>query len=235
MEDINRIIGKKIRAFRKGKGLTLEDLGLLIYKSKATISKYEKGEISIDIATLYQISDALNISIDQLIHYREVYGQPLSIESPITSFKNATRYYVYNYDGRNNKVVRSVIDINSESTIQGYQTMFYMNIKNYENYRECENTYIGYTRHYDSLTSMTLKNQSTPIESVTLNILASFVESEKKWGLFSGVSFRPFMPIATKVLLSKKALTLDQDLIHELKISKEDIRLLKIFNMFSVT
>lgn len=113
--------------------------------------------------------------------------------------------------------------------------MLYMNVKNFENYQDCENTYIGYTEHYDALTTMILKNQSTPIENITLNILASFVESEKKWGLFSGVSFRPLMPIATKILLSKRQLEETKELIEELKISKEDIRLMKIFNMLSVT
>jgi transcriptional regulator with XRE-family HTH domain len=233
--DINTIIGGKIRAFRKGKGLTIEELGKLIYKSKATVSKYEKGEISIDVATLYQIADALNISIDQLIHYREAYGQPLTVESPITSFKNATRYYTYNYDGRNNRLIKSVIDINGELTANGYQTMMYMNVKDYDHYQDCENTYIGYTSHYDTLTSMILKNQSTPIENITINILATFVESERKWGLFSGVSFRPFMPVATKILLCKKPQEIDKAFVQELKVSKEDIRLLKIFNMLSVT
>jgi len=235
MNEINQIIGQKIRAFRKGKGLTIDDLGQLIFKSKATVSKYENGAISIDIVTLYQIADALNVTIDQLIHYREAYGQPLSHESPITSFKNATRYYTYNYDGRNSRLIRSVIDINGELTDKCYQTMMYMNIKNYDHYQECENTYIGYTSHYDTLTSMSLKNQSTPIENITINILATFVESEVKWGLFSGVSFRPFMPVATKILLSKKPVEENKAFIQELKISKEDIRLLKIFNMFSVT
>lgn len=233
--EINIEIGHKIRAFRKGKGMTIVQLGNLIFKSKATVSKYEKGEISIDIVTLYQISEALNISIDQLIHVNVTYEKPLIENSPTTSFKNANRYYAYNYDGRNNKVIKSVIDINDEATPSGYQTMFYMNIKDYDIYQNCENTYIGYTMHYDSLTSMKLVNQSTPIESVSLNILASFIESDIKWGLFSGVSFRPFMPIATKILLSKKQLKLTKELINELKISKEDIRLLKIFNMFSVT
>jgi len=113
--------------------------------------------------------------------------------------------------------------------------MLYMNVKSFEEYQNCENTYIGYTQHYDALTTMILQNKATPIENITLNILASFVESDRKWGLFSGVSFRPFMPIATKILLSKKPLDESKELIEELKISKEDIRLLKIFNMLAVT
>ena len=58
--------GKKIRYFRTGKNMTLEELAAAVCKSKATLSKYEKGEIVIDIETLYEIADALEIHIDQL-------------------------------------------------------------------------------------------------------------------------------------------------------------------------
>lgn len=68
-----------------------------------------------------------------------------------------------------------------------------------------------------------------------INILASFLDSDKKWGLMTGVSFRPFMPIALKMLFSKKPLIENQDLINELKINKEDIRIMKMYNMMSIT
>lgn len=204
-------------------------MGQLIYKSKSTVSKYEKGTISIDIGTLYKIADVLTINIDQLLYHKKQYGQPLTEETSMTSFKNATRYYVYQYDGRNNRVAKSIIDINGELTVDGYQTMMYMNVKDFSRYQDCENTYIGFTSHHDALTTMILKNQSTPIENITINILASFLEPDVKWGLFSGVSFRPLMPVATKLLLSKKPLEVTKAFVQELKISKEDIRLMKIF------
>ena len=89
--------------------------------------------------------------------------------------------------------------------------------------------------HYDALTNILMRNQDTPMEQVTASILASFLESDTKWGLFFGISSRPMMPIAVKMLFSRKKLTENQELIEKLKISKEDIRLLKIYNMLSAT
>ncbi len=43
------------------------------------------------------------------------------------------------------------------------------------------------------------------------------------------------MPIAAKMLLSPRPLTEDAELIRRLKISKEDIRLLRLYNMLPVT
>ena len=63
--------GKKIRYFRTGKNMTLEELAAAVCKSKATLSKYEKGDIVIDIETLYEIADALEIHIDQLLVHQD--------------------------------------------------------------------------------------------------------------------------------------------------------------------
>ena len=43
------------------------------------------------------------------------------------------------------------------------------------------------------------------------------------------------MPIAIKMLFSKVRLKEDETLIKQLKVSKDDIRLLKIYNMMAVT
>ena len=235
MHNINKVVGSTIRNFRKGKGLTIEQLGLLIGKSKATVSKYEKGEISLDIPKLYSIADTLNINVTQLLHFTSDSSSPISNTMPATRFGNASKYYAYYFDGRNNQLVRCVIDILEESSDGRYATMLYMNIQDFEHYQSCENTYIGYTEHYETITRMSLRNQATPIEVFTINILAPFAESNSKWGLGSGISFRPLMPIACKMLLSKVKIAEDPTLIQSLRISKEDMRLMKIFNMFSVT
>lgn len=235
MHNINKVVGSTIRNFRKGKGLTIEQLGLLIHKSKATVSKYEKGEISLDVPTLYSIADALNINVTQLLHFTSNGASPISNTMPATRFGNASKYYAYYFDGRNNQLVRCVIDILEESNDGRYATMLYMNTQDFDHYQSCENTYVGYTEHYETITRMSLRNQATPIEVFTINILAPFTESSSKWGLGSGISFRPLMPIACKMLLSKVKLAEDPALIQSLRISKEDMRLMKIFNMFSVT
>ena len=73
MEDLSNInieIGKKIKNIRKSKNMTIQELANSINKSKSTVSKYENGDISIDIQTLYEISNALNVHVEQLLYIR---------------------------------------------------------------------------------------------------------------------------------------------------------------------
>ncbi|MBP1744540.1 MAG: helix-turn-helix protein [Firmicutes bacterium] len=235
MGKINQEVGKKIRNFRKKRKMTVQNLADHIQKSKATVSKYETGEISIDLVTLYAVADALKIHVEQLLYiepYAEIYS---GSSEPSAFFKNSSRFYSYIYDGRNNSLMRCVIDIFPQADQPKFKTVLYMNVKNYKNYEDCENTYWGYTEHYDVLTTMTLINQATPVEKIMINILASFMDADKKWGLMASVSFRPFMPVASKMLFSKTPLAETQELIDELKISKEDIRIMKMYNMMAIT
>ena len=42
------------------------------------------------------------------------------------------------------------------------------------------------------------------------------------------------MPVAIKMLFSKKRLSEDESLLEILKVTKEDIRLMKMYNMMTV-
>ena len=57
MSKISIETGNKIRQFRQSRKMTLDELALAIHKSRATLSKYERGEISIDIDTLYELAN----------------------------------------------------------------------------------------------------------------------------------------------------------------------------------
>ena len=65
MSELNREIGGLIRNYRKAKNLTQDELSEKICKSKSAISKCEKGEIAVDIETLYEIADAIGVHVEQ--------------------------------------------------------------------------------------------------------------------------------------------------------------------------
>lgn len=223
--------GKAIRTFRKKNNLTVQELADRICKSKATVSKYESGKISMDLDTLFEIAQVLQVRLEQLLY--------IPSENPVTEntdtpnfFKNLSRMYAYVYDGRDAHLNRIVIDILPEDH-HAFPAMMYMNIKNYEEYQNCENTYTGIISHYDALTTMEFQNQDTYIEKYIIRVLASFLDAPTKWAMGFGVSSRPFMPVTTKMLISKKILPETDALIKSLMISKEDIRRMKQYNMLS--
>ena len=232
---ISEEIGKKINIFRKKKGWTVQELGDAICKSKATVSKYEKGQISLDVDTLYDIAAALGVSPEQLLYYAPE-PEPVRQENAVPSFfQGIRRLYMYTFDGRNNSLSRSLIEIGGKQADNTYKVMMYMTYDDVAQYQHCENTYTGRMVHYDALTRLVFQNRDTPLEQYTINMLASYLDAPYKWVLNYGLSSRPFMPIAAKALITKKPAAETADFIKALHISKEDIRILKLYNMLAVT
>ena len=67
MNKISLHIGDRIRMYRKARGLTLQQLADMIHKSRASVSKYENGEITLDVETLCEIARVLMVSPGQLM------------------------------------------------------------------------------------------------------------------------------------------------------------------------
>ena len=64
--DLPKFVGERIKYFRKQANLTQEELAKFLGTTKATISNYETGYRSPQQDTLFSLSEALNISIDDL-------------------------------------------------------------------------------------------------------------------------------------------------------------------------
>lgn len=79
MSSINTHVGKMIRKYRKAANLTLQQLADAIHKSRATICKYENGDISMDIETLYEISQVLQVSVPAADRHRTAAGRSRSL------------------------------------------------------------------------------------------------------------------------------------------------------------
>ena len=235
MVNLQQEIGNKIKIYRKNKNLTIQEQADAICKSKATVSKYENGQISMDILTLYDIARALGIHVEQLLHPVEDKTLDMTEARLPAFFRNTKQLYLYFFDGRSNEISRGVLDVLAKTGPNTYKIMLYANINAYETYQDCESTYWGTLIHHDTLSTMTLMNQNTQTEQLTVTILSAFIDVPAKWGLLSGISTRPLMPVATKVCLTKKPQKETDDFKKALKISKEDIRHMKLYNMLSIT
>ncbi len=233
MSVITASVGEKIRIYRKKKHMTLHELADRICKSKATVSKYEKGEIAMDLDTLYEVAAALDVHVSLLLYNEpQKTGERESDRFPF--FQDTDHFYGYIYDGRESKVIRCFFEM-AERLQEGRQKIrLYMNFRDYEQYQLCENTYEGYMEHFDAVTNIFLRNEYLPMEKASIQLLASSLDAAARMGLWNGLSTRPLMPVAAKIMLSRTILPESEELLSQLKISANDIKLFKLYNMFPV-
>jgi len=231
-DDLLTHVGRRVRLYRKMKNLNVEELAAIIHKSKATISKYEAGKISIDINTLFDIANALNITIYQLLDCQlKKESAPSFIINP---FANTNLLYFYFYDGRKKRILKSIIKLNDNDFLGKIEATLYMNINSPKDCDKCECLYFGYMKPFDIITSFVLENQSTSLEQITICMINPMKKFESATGLMSGISDYPLAPASVKVLISKKPLLSDTKLNEYLIITRDELKKIKSINMYTV-
>lgn len=64
-------LGKRIKALREGK-LTQLELGAIINKDYQAISRIEKGRVNPSAYLVYQIAQALEVTMDEIYDFSEI-------------------------------------------------------------------------------------------------------------------------------------------------------------------
>ena len=104
-------LGENIRIFRKMCGLTQKQLALSIHKSLACVSKYEKGDIAIDIFALQTIADRFRVPIGQLLPQGDPSGKEAVWEPQIPPFFHRSPLYLYWYRSKKQPLAQHVLEI----------------------------------------------------------------------------------------------------------------------------
>ena len=237
MSEIRKYIGKQIRMYRKVQGLTLQQLADMIHKSRATVSKYETGEISVDVDTLYDISFALRISMNQLTDYEpdikwvEEKKPEMMRKSP---FFEAKRLYFYFYDGRYKRLKDGIIDIyESKEHLGNYNASLSINTVT-PNGRSSAVYYTGKVVYSDMLIRFSFVNQYNTLEEDLLYIFNPLEFRDFTEGLLCGISSTDLMPCAFKCLVTLNPQEATEELREQLLLTKKEIQRFQKMNMLIV-
>lgn len=232
MSEVSKHIGSRIRLYRKNKQMTQLEFAQRIHKSKSAVSKYECGEISIDMDTLYEIAEVLGISIWQLLDY-QMEKEP-SFPGLQGFFGSPRRFYTYYLNKNSSRIVRGVLEINQLDDCE-YSTVLFADLKDYDHLYGCYHLYYGDIHYSDSYVNMVMKNQANEAERIFL-IIANPYNNNANFtiGMISGISAKYLVPISLKVIFSKTRLEEDEDLRNALRFTKDDFNSMKRTFCFSI-
>lgn len=233
MSQIQLTIGQKIKEYRKVYNMTLKELADKINKSKSTLSKYESGEVSIDIETLLQISDALGIHIFQLL-------EPISKITHISPsvkknnfFPETSQIHIYYYDGRNNRIRHGIIKMFHDTGTNSRQIILHNNIGERERRQGIEYFCNGEMTSYDTFTIFSFE-QRNGIGNAYIYAYNPFGSTSMVNGILVGIFKNPIAPGAMKVILSSEEISEQEKLSQQLTFTKEDYKNFKKINMMII-
>lgn len=237
MSKINEHIGGRIRMYRKARELTLQQLADLIHKSRASVSKYENGEITLDVETLSEIADVLMVSPGQLMDFTppvpKAPKQPLN-HSAKSPFYQAKRLYFYFYDGRYKRLKDGIIDIyEMENSPGNFEATLSISAVTPTG-RSSEIYYTGKVVYSDMLIRFSFVNQCNALEEDLLYIFNPLEIRDSTDGLLCGISSADLMPCAFKCLVTLTPQEHTESFKQQLLITRKELQKWQKLNMLIV-
>ncbi len=232
MMSVQQSIGKHIRMYRKLRGLSLEELAAKIYKSKSIVSKYELGQSNMDVATLYEIADALEIDVRHLLDIPRKKSPADPAESSRFSLftEDLLFLYILEYDRRKPVFHRGILTLSSE-TDGRVSVSLYMDTPDIHDYTRCQSVYQGHLICSPYNGTISLRSSLSPDEILVL--FASINRSCRDMlpGFYNSYSLLDNVPCSTNMILSRFPLQEDEALQEALTLSRNRLTQMKHGNV----
>lgn len=214
----NNNFTKNLNLYRKSRGFSLEELGNRIGKTKATVSKYERGEIIPDIITTLEICNALNISLSQLFPIKNINTKKFKI-NPF----NTNIVYLYYYVEKH--PIISVLEIIEEE--DKLFVKLYNGVKNIDNYADKSSYYYeGEMECYNTNGYITLNNCNSEeilLEKVLISFNIPWSKNFELTNFFIHGITPNSIPIIKKGIMAIHPINDINTILPDLILSKEDI------------
>lgn len=214
----NLDLGNKLKKLRTSRGLSLEALGNKICKTKTTVSKYEKNEISLDVVTLLEICNALDCKISQFVNDESV----TKLEHSTKNLFGTNILYVYYITGK--KLITSVLELSEQD--DKVMVKFFNAIRDINKYaNEYSYKYNGELTVSNAIVNFDMLNEENKRQREQVNIISN-ISWEENINVFKGFVYGltpNALPVAKKCIISKVPIKDIENYKQDMLISSEEL------------
>jgi transcriptional regulator with XRE-family HTH domain len=234
MQDFSRKVGARIRIYRKARRLSLGELANHINKSKATLSKYESGAITLDILTLYEIAAVLKIDLVKLVEHLKPDYKPALPSEPYAYRAHQFPTMLYLYHAHHHKYYTSLLYFDGPlGQNSSNVTLYYKITGNPGDLIKCINIYHGTMSCSDSNFNFILKSFHNQKDLLFLSCYLPLHITASYPGLLLGIQSTNMRPASCRILLSPRPLPRSY-LERNLQLTGEEYRKLRTGSYYSI-
>ena len=228
MAEFNRKeFGERIKQFRKDKGFSQENLGYAIGKNKATVSRIENGTLLPDAELIYLICRELGITEYELFNSRDALLNKKESKNPFGV--NKLYVYLYGYYPTLNKFdkCKFVINIIEKYDYCSIELCDYNSNRIYLQGHLEADSFMAFFRFNN------YKPTSIRLECSQFNVnIANGIDGLMKGAFFS--TGNRYNTSAKKCIFSTKDLEFTDDMLEELKITKDEFDEMEKINIWYI-
>jgi len=231
LDSIQKQLGRRIRLFRQAKNMKQFEFAKRLDKTVPTISKYENGELSVTVETLFQMGEILGVSPAHFISFPKEGGA-----SGYRAVKGQSYVRHMYTSGNEKRTIRALIEHYATDDPQRFDVNIFYDIPSFDEPGKCHIMYQGVMEISGFVYSYQVKNLNNDAEHVLICCFKSFSNREFDIGLLSGISSKALYPEAIKVLLSDGPLSEDDRLQKLLEIDSDDVKqMIRKYNALIIT
>lgn len=216
----SKLFGENIRKYRKEKGLSQENLAYKLNKSKATISRYENGELLPDAEEINIICDELGIYESDLFNRKYTFSNKKNVRNPFETDKLYVYFNAYNPNTKKFNKDKWIIKIREK--IDRIEVDF-VNSHNNSIWST------GYMLADDMVAFLSLENykpNQMRLDICELIIRVCYGTDELMLGAYFGTNAQ-YEPSIRKCYFSKKDIPFTDEMFEELKPTDNELKNLK--------
>ena len=217
------VVGENIRRFRTLQHMTQQTLANMLSRSLACISKYENGTIAIDLHTLYQIADALQIPPTLLFPQAEIDNTAAMIYSndfPVL-FRHPT-LFLYTLSKKTGNVVTSVMELYHDRM----EATIYYAVKDLSDYKNSAYVMLGTVWTSEANIRMHFTNPLLKSDFIFMCFHTTDLIAGNGMGFFTALDYL-YQFSAAKCCISTAPIRDFNNLKEKLILSKEELQHLK--------
>ncbi len=215
--------GENLKKYRNLKGLSQENIANRLGKTKATISKYENGDLVMTADDISQVCEELGIYSTDLFEedYKNINKE--NSNNPFKSNKLYAYFYAFDYKTKEYKKGKYILEIVERPNFVRVDYYIHGDEKIYLR---------GYMQADKSVAFISLENYestSASLEHVLIEINVVNGVDGLMLGTLTGTNGQ-YMPSIRKCYFSQKDVEFTDEMMEELKPSEHDLKMLNETN-----
>lgn len=219
----SKLFGQNLRKYRKIKELSQENIAVLLGKTKATISKYENGDLQMTAEDIAKVCDELGIYSSDLFEQEYKNINKDNSNNPFKSKKLYVYFYAYNYRTRKYGKGKYVLDIIERPDFIRVDYSVYGENKTYMR---------GYMHADKSVAFISLENyepNNARLDHALIEINIVNGVNDLMLGTLVGTNAQ-YIPSIRKCYFSQKDVEFTDIMLENLKPTEHDLKMLKDTN-----
>lgn len=231
MDELNRRIGKELQLIRKERKMTQRQIADRLHKTTACISKYESGDIALDIESFCKYCSALNVSPSEFLQPFVPDGQDDRSAEPPLPFYCVPELFLYWRGGVDGSLFSAKMTFLSHAASRVRMRIVFNFCTKPSLLSSSKSVFEGEIEFFPSVTRVLMHKVGTALDLILITAYNAGEGNNYRIGHITTLTSY-YSPMSSKCIISQEIIPDKETVIQLLRVSRDEVSQLKKSGVF---